>query len=723
MGRTMLGGTAGRAVQRRKAQEVGVDQAERQARRSQKMKDKLLQCDDAHPPDIRVFETSSFLDRAKTIMDPLGQYESIIMHRHFTGFIYAAVLINALQMGLQVDVKGPTWDVVWMVLDYFFTFVFAIEMVLKIAILQEHYFYDKWNCLDFFIAWTSITDTLIMPAILQDGHESMSSVMQTFQFLRLIRMVKILRMKRELMALITGIIASVRSMCWISLLLLGIIYTCGIFCATMIGQADYGEEWAVDNYFGSLPLSMMTLFNMCILDQWSTIITPVSHVQWYIIPFFLVFLVMTSFGLMNAMIGIIVEQTTSATQRMNEADKDAERQERLLKIQSLLDVVGEIDQEGDGNITMEEFEEAENNPRLRDILASIDLPPAFSCTDLFVMLDKEGDGELSAQEFFNGMYQLIFCDDFQNQCLAKLAVAEIKMAIFRLKKEIGEDIKRFTQELANQSSQHSDSIDMASAMGCGSSPSLTRDVDPPEIARLCPELREVGSDNTETDAGEQIGDEGETTTTTTGAAASTHSASLGRPEEAVHLERPSHGKHADKHSRKLGAVVQVPAAPPPLGEEKSQTIPGAPHVRSGADAAAGGAAAGARSNVAAGSSSRTAGPPLPPCADRGSGEDVGGANNAEYNETNEKQPARKPIRKKKKRPSSSAIIAEGATGSASGNRGGATLGSAGRSLRPSSAPTAAASGDSVGDSAGRSPTTTSPAPQQYGSLFEDGSPS
>jgi len=165
------------------------------------------------------------------------------------------------------------------------------------------------------------------------------------------------------------------------------------------------------------------------------------------LPFFLMFLVTTSFGLMNALIGIIVEQTTAATARMEELDNEEKRQQQLGRVQELIDVVSKIDESNDGQISIEEMEAAKDNEDLNRILRSIDLPPGFSVSDLHLMLDENGNGTMSQEEFVEGMYQLIFCNEFQSQCVAKLSVAHIKKCVFELRRDFFEEMKMMRQQV------------------------------------------------------------------------------------------------------------------------------------------------------------------------------------------------------------------------------------------------------------------------------------
>merc|ERR1719421_2260711 len=92
-------------------------------------------------------------------------------------------------------------------------------------------------------------------------------------------------MFKELSVIVAGIIDALKTMMWISLLLLLIIYISSVFCVMAIGRAEvypgydeiHREEWqgvaTFNNYqfFGTIPRSMFSLFSIVILAEWPEI--------------------------------------------------------------------------------------------------------------------------------------------------------------------------------------------------------------------------------------------------------------------------------------------------------------------------------------------------------------------------------------------------------------------------------------------------------------------
>merc|ERR1719395_277072 len=89
----------------------------------------------------------------------------------------------------------------------------------------------------------------------------------------------------------------------------------------MVGQScDEGETWEswsdCEHMFGSMIRSMYTLFQVTSLESWSMAVArPIIEEQPALSIFFLLFLYVTTFGLMNVVMGVIVQQTRQSAEQ------------------------------------------------------------------------------------------------------------------------------------------------------------------------------------------------------------------------------------------------------------------------------------------------------------------------------------------------------------------------------------------------------------------------
>merc|ERR1719253_1698114 len=160
-----------------------------------------------------------------------------------------------------------------------------------------------------------------------------------------------------------------------------------------------------------------------------------------------VYVGISCFGIMNAIIGVIVTRTSQAAREADEEDQANYRAIQMEFVDAIKDIIYEIDTSGDGTISPEEIVEAQDNPSLVEALEHVELPYGFSMSELHCMLDKDGDGELTKGEFGQGMKRLIFSNDFQRTTLLMLAIAQSKRKLYEMRLENIESSELMVAEL------------------------------------------------------------------------------------------------------------------------------------------------------------------------------------------------------------------------------------------------------------------------------------
>jgi len=383
--------------------------------------------------------------RRKSIQDPSPEAlepQAFIYSRPFKCFFYSVVMLNALTLGLRLDLV-PDHNV-WTVSEHIFTSLFLLEFLLKLYCLKTAYFRDLWNLLDFLIVITGILDAWILGPILgQSG-----GMMRMFAFFRGLRLVKMLKMKQELVTLVHGIFDSLQSMAWIAILLVGVIYVFAIFFTALIRDEQYSEpnSGAPKKYFGSLTRTMLTLFNIAILDEWNAIVRPVYLNQIWLIPFFLLFLILTAFSLMNAIVGIIVERTTNAAQDMADSCKEAVTRERFSKGDALWKLVESMDADHDHSISCADvaksWADEVKREKLQALLDDMQMPDFFTLEDVHTLLDLEATGFVTEENFVVGLTRLVKNNPFHDMCLDQLTMGKIRRQVKHLGTRIDENKKQ-----------------------------------------------------------------------------------------------------------------------------------------------------------------------------------------------------------------------------------------------------------------------------------------
>lgn len=379
----------------------------------------------------------------------------LLGHFAFQGVIMLAIAANGIQMGVETFLDNPSEIVFLAVLEHMFLVVFVFEMVIKIFYMGKMYVCDpevgSWNVLDFVIVWVAILDMWIVPVL--GSRDSSLSFIKVFRLLRLLRILKLVHNVPELKMVIEGMIASMRSMVWIVLLLLAVMYILGILCVETIGREPIdvypGRSETVDQidanfvdsfnnyvYFGDLWRSLVTLFGLVLLAEWSSIVRPVWETQPWLISIFCMLIFITTFGIFNVIIGIVVERTNQAMEQVRMETEDAKVRKRMLMVEEMANIAFHLDEDMDGVVSHSEMAAAEQNGHFQYLLKNVELPHGFTFSELHQMFDHDGSNDLTKTEFVVGMLRLVECNPFQQACLHQWMLAQVKTEIHKAQSQM-----------------------------------------------------------------------------------------------------------------------------------------------------------------------------------------------------------------------------------------------------------------------------------------------
>lgn len=231
-----------------------------------------------------------------------GKVASFIEQTNFSKFITAVILMNAVTLGFETD-KGimAQYGYILLALDKIALAIFTIEIALKLFVYRLSFFRAGWNVFDFVIVAIAL-----IPA------SGPLAVLRTLRILRVLRLVTVVPSMRRVIA---ALLHAIPGMASIMSVLLVIYYVCSVL-ATKLFNAHPDPE--VAEKFESIAASMYTLFQIMTLEGWSQeIVRPVMDAYPYAWIFFIPFIIITSFAVLNLFIGIIVD----AMNIINEQEK------------------------------------------------------------------------------------------------------------------------------------------------------------------------------------------------------------------------------------------------------------------------------------------------------------------------------------------------------------------------------------------------------------------
>lgn len=106
----------------------------------------------------------------------------------------------------------------------------------------------------------------------------------------------------------------------------------------------------------------------------------------------------------------------------------------------------ELDANKDEWLSLNEMAAAAENPKFVDMLKQINLPLGFGLNDLYLMLDQDMNNQVTSREFVDGMYRLVYSNEFQHICLAHLSIAQVKQQVKQAQRDMLREVGKVRQE-------------------------------------------------------------------------------------------------------------------------------------------------------------------------------------------------------------------------------------------------------------------------------------
>lgn len=357
-------------------------------------------------------------------------------------FVNFMIVVNSIQLGLRIEVNSGGWITLWAVLEQLFTIIFLTEMVVKIYGLRLKYFYSGWNWLDASLVFVAVLDNWILVFFLDGSQIERISVLRLVRLYRLARIFRVLRMSRDVATIVGGIAASLKGMVPIGTVLFLSIYAFSIGCVDTIGKEDW-DDFDNSKYFGNLTNAWMTLFNLSMMTEWGEIMRPMWKERPSYVPVFILFTIVNSFGIMNVIIGVILDNTQAASQKVAEEEQEKAKRGQMESIYNIAHLIESMDSDGDRMISAAEL----TGDAVQDIAGHLALPHGFTPAEFFTMLDNDGSESLSPQEFISAMFRLVHCDTFQNMCLTKLTLNQLILSMKQSEKRADKEFKEIRRSL------------------------------------------------------------------------------------------------------------------------------------------------------------------------------------------------------------------------------------------------------------------------------------
>jgi voltage-gated sodium channel len=223
--------------------------------------------------------------------------------------IMLLIVINAIILGLEtVPEAMAAYGGILLGVDHFILGVFVIEILLRIYAHRMAFFRDPWSLFDF-----AVVAIALVPA---------SGPLAVLRALRILRVLRLLTLVPSMRRVVGALLGSIPGLSSIALVLLLIYYVFAVIATKLFGE-DF-PQW-----FGSIGESLYSLFQIMTLESWSMgIVRPVMIEHPYAWIFFIIFILIATFTMLNLFIAIIVNAMQTFTEEENRLRQDVLDQTR-----------------------------------------------------------------------------------------------------------------------------------------------------------------------------------------------------------------------------------------------------------------------------------------------------------------------------------------------------------------------------------------------------------
>lgn len=234
--------------------------------------------------------------------------------------IVSLILLNAVVLGLETDASLLARFGFWLELvDGLCLFAFVVELGMKLAVYRSLFWRSGWNWFDAFVVGVALVPGAGAWAVLRS--------------LRVLRVMRLLTVMPQLRKVVAAFLHAIPGLSGVMAVMAVFIYTAGVLATMLFGGTH--PQW-----FGSLGKSLYSLFQIMTLESWSMgIVRPVMEQHPQAWAFFVPFIILATFTILNLFIGIIVStmQELAALPDPSRRDQDV-----LVTLQKLDENIREL---------------------------------------------------------------------------------------------------------------------------------------------------------------------------------------------------------------------------------------------------------------------------------------------------------------------------------------------------------------------------------------------
>lgn len=236
----------------------------------------------------------------------------LVEQQYFNIFITTLIILNAVILGMETYPNiMASYGSMLKSIDHIILWIFVAELTLRFLAYPKTFFFNPWSIFD-----VIVISVAFMPST------GAFSILRAARVLRALRLVS---MFPKLKRVVEGLIRAIPGIGSIVAVLVIIMYVFGVMATKLYGQTY--PEW-----FGRLPSSIFSLFQIMTLEGWPDIVRTVMKMHPHAWLFFVTYIVIATFSVLNLFIAVIVD----AMQKQHTTQEE-QNDHTLQRIESALD--------------------------------------------------------------------------------------------------------------------------------------------------------------------------------------------------------------------------------------------------------------------------------------------------------------------------------------------------------------------------------------------------
>nr|XP_019586527.1 PREDICTED: voltage-dependent T-type calcium channel subunit alpha-1G isoform X15 [Rhinolophus sinicus] len=293
----------------------------------------------------------------------------IITHKMFDHVVLVIIFLNCITIAMERPKIDPhSAERIFLTLsNYVFTAVFLAEMTVKVVALgwcfgEQAYLRSSWNVLDGLLVLISIIDILV--SMVSDSGTKILGMLRVLRLLRTLRPLRVISRAQGLKLVVETLMSSLKPIgnivviCCAFFIIFGILgvqlfkgkfFVCqGEDTRNITNKSDCAEasyRWVRHKYnFDNLGQALMSLFVLASKDGWVDIMydgldavgvdqQPVMNHNPWMLLYFISFLLIVAFFVLNMFVGVVVENFHKCRQHQEEEEARRREEKRLRRLE------------------------------------------------------------------------------------------------------------------------------------------------------------------------------------------------------------------------------------------------------------------------------------------------------------------------------------------------------------------------------------------------------